>query len=304
MKHLFIINPAAGKGRTRELIPKINALFSNIPDVHQIEITEKPGHGSEIARRYSGEGECRIYSVGGDGTLNEVLNGMIGSRSSLAIIPCGSGNDFVRSLHMEGYYEGLLEDLVHGRECLLDAARVNDRYFINISSVGFDAEVAWNARNYKRLPGISGSLAYVLGILTAVFRYGGSELHIEVDGRRMTQKCLLSAIANGRYYGGGMLPVPHAQIDDGQLEVCLIQPVSKIKILALFPRLMKGTHVGMREVSFHSGRKITISSEEELSLNIDGEITRSKSMVFEIAPQAIRIVIPQKNYDNGIKLRY
>lgn len=293
MKHVFIINPVAGKGNGLKLLPQIKEIFEESQEQYIVEITERPGHAEEIARSHAHNGRCRVYSLGGDGTLNEVLNGVAGTDSCIGIIPCGSGNDFIRSVIKEWNPEDILIRTVNGVESCVDIARVNEKYFINIASVGFDAEVVYNAGRFKKIPGISGSLAYIIGIIVTVFKFGGCNLQIEIDNIKINKKLLLAAVANGRYYGGGMLPAPKAEIADGLLDICLVDTMKKIKILALFPRLIKGTHIHMKEVSFYKGKHIRIKSESSLSINIDGEILRGSEASFEIIPGGVSIIIPK-----------
>ncbi len=293
IKHIFIVNPAAGKGKGLKLIPEIRKILTEKKQEYGIEITERPGHAQELARIHGGKGESRIYSVGGDGTLNEVLNGMVGMDSSLAVIPCGSGNDFIRSLTSRWSIEDIVERTIDGSEKSIDVIKVNERYFINIASVGFDAEVVYNARKIKKIPGLPGSVAYILGILSTVFKYGGSHMHINIDGNRIDKKLLLTAVANGRYYGGGMLPVPAARIEDGLIDICTVDAISKVKILAFFPKLIKGTHGDMKEVSFYKGKRVEIASNHDMTINTDGEVIRGQEIVFEVIPKGVRIIVPK-----------
>jgi diacylglycerol kinase (ATP) len=292
MKHLFIVNPIAGKGKALKLIPQIRDIFAGRQDEYLIEVTKKPGHATEIVREYVKNGKYRIYSVGGDGTLNEVLNGIVNSESSLAIIPYGSGNDFIKSIANSFDRDTILEKTVEGHEETVDLVRVNDRYFINIASVGFDAEVAAAAERFKKIPYFTGSLAYVASIISTVFRYKNHRLMVTIDEKQFHDRMLLTAIANGRFYGGGMIPAPQARIDDGELDICLIDALGKAKILALFPQFMKGRHGKFREVHFYKGKTIKIKSENEIALNFDGEVQKVKEAVFEIIPNGIKIVIP------------
>jgi YegS/Rv2252/BmrU family lipid kinase len=298
MKHLFIINPVAGKGRALHFIPEIEKAFSGRDDQSIIEITKYPAHATEIVKAYVDREDVRVYSVGGDGTLNEVLNGMAHSKSSLAVIPCGSGNDFIRST---GYHDDLCDilkrsiDAEEGTEKLIDIARINQRYFINISSAGFDGQVVLNTNKYKKLPFVSGSLAYILGILETVFCYKNNLLQIRIDDQQFETIALLIAIANGKYYGGGMMAAPEACIDDGNFDICLVRGVGKIKILRLFPRFIKGKHGSLKEVSFYRGKRVEISCKNDYILNIDGEICNNRQTIFEIIPKKLRLVVP-KNY--------
>ncbi len=294
MKHIFIINPAAGKGVSMELIPFIKECFTGkSKDQLYIEVTKYPGHATEIAREYAAMEPCRIYSVGGDGTVNEVINGIAGTSAVLGVIPAGSGNDFVRSLHSGTDLKDIIVKTISGIEKSIDIARVNDKYFVNISSIGFDANVVYNAMKFKKKPGITGSMAYVLSIIYTVFEHKLVKITIDVDGNKTQSELLLMAVANGRYYGGGMLPVPEAKLDDGSLDICLVREVSRLRILGLFPKYMKGKHGVMKEVSFLSGSKILIESDEELCLNIDGEIVSAKRVSYEIIPSGVKVLMPE-----------
>ena len=295
MNHLFIINPAAGKGKNLKLIPRIEKMFKDKEDKCIIEITKGIGDATKIARSYSEKGTYRIYSVGGDGTLNEILNGMVNSSSSLAVIPSGTGNDFIKSIYnfsKQDKIEDILFKMINGKEKYIDLCEINDRYFINIASVGFDAEVAYNSIRLKKLPFIGGKLAYILGIILTVFNYKSYKLSIDIDDKSINLDALLVAIANGRYYGGGINVTPKAEIDDGLFNICAIKKVGRFKILTLFPQVIKGNHAEIKEVSFYSGRKVKIKSEEDIAFNIDGEITKGKEAEFKIVKNGIKIIYP------------
>jgi YegS/Rv2252/BmrU family lipid kinase len=295
MKHLFIINPIAGKGKTLKLIPVIEKIFYNRKENYAIEVTKYVGHATELAKRYSNKENYRIYSVGGDGTLNEVLNGMVNTKSSLAVIPSGSGNDFIKSIYKydkKEAIEKILFKTINGKEHEIDLGKVNDRYFINIASVGFDAEVAYNSIKFKKLPLINGTAAYILGLLITVFKYKSYDLSIEIDSISFNLRSLLVAVANGRYYGGGINVAPKANLNDGFFDICLIDRVGKLKILGLFPKVIKGTHETIKEVNFKSGKVVRIYSKIKLAFNIDGEIIRGNEAEFQIIKRGVQIVIP------------
>lgn len=296
MTHLFIINPAAGKGRTKRLIPLIQKIFEEKDEPFKIEVTKYSGHATEIAKRYSSEDAYRIYSVGGDGTLNEVLNGIINSSSSLAVIPSGSGNDFFKSIYefsKQDKLESILKRTIEGKEKFIDLGEINGRYFINIASVGFDAEVAYSSIKLKRFPFINGTIAYIMGILITLLKYKSYDLSIEIDDKKYELNSLLVAVANGKYYGGGINVTPKAKLDDGRLEVCMIERVGRFKILRLFPKVIKGEHESIKEVSFKSGKKVSVICKKTMAFNIDGEIVRGKQADFNIIEKGIKVVIPK-----------
>ena len=292
MKHLFIINPEAGKGTTLDLIPEIKKAFYNKKDEYFIEVTERPGHAAEIVSSYVSREKYRVYSLGGDGTLNEILNGMVGSDSSLAVIPCGTGNDFIRNISDKNDFSNIIGKSIRGKEKWVDLGRVNDSYFINIASIGFDAEVASNSIRFKKIPVLNGSVAYILGILYTVFTYKSKKLEMTIDDKSIKTHPLLVTLANGKYYGGGMKPSPNSIIDDGILDICLIEDLSMLRLLNLFPQFIKGNHGKYKEVSFHKAKKIKVTSKEMLSVSFDGEVKQISDIDIEIIHKGIRIVIP------------
>jgi len=294
MKHLFIVNPVAGKGKTVKRIPEIREYCESRSLSYEIKTTDHPGHATEIARAYSSSQALRIYSVGGDGTLNEVLNGMAGSGSSLAVIPCGSGNDFIRSVVGAKIPEDIIPLTIGGSEQLIDYAKVNDKYFINIMSLGFDAEVAYQTGHFKNLPLISGETAYVLGILTTIAICKYEHMTLKIDDDEFSGKYLLAAVGNGQYYGGGMHALPEAVIDDGLFDICFVEPKRRSQILRLFPQYMKGLHGSIEGVHFRRSKKVEITLDKPIPLNCDGEILKADKAVLEMFHKALPFVFPAK----------
>jgi YegS/Rv2252/BmrU family lipid kinase len=258
-------------------------------------MTKYPGHATELASVYSKTGNHRIYSVGGDGTLNEVLNGMAGSGCSLASIPAGSGNDFIKSFCVDTSLKNIIARTVEGTGKLIDIASANGKLYANISSVGFDAQVVYNTMKYKTLPLITGKMAYTLGILSAIKKSASKALDINMDGKRIQTQALLLAAGNGRFYGGGKMALPEADMTDGLLDICLVDKVSRLKILALFPKYIKGKHGALKMVHFYKCRKVVIRSEEPIAMNIDGEISVVNKAEFEIKPKGLNFIVPKSS---------
>jgi YegS/Rv2252/BmrU family lipid kinase len=292
MKHLFILNPVAGKGKTLKLMPVISEYCKELDIRHEIVTTRYPGHAAEIAKEHSAAERCRIYSVGGDGTLNEVLNGMAGSGSSLAVIPSGSGNDFIKSIVGKDIPDNIIKPTIEGTERLIDYARVNDKYFLNIASVGFDAEVAYQTGHFKKLPLISGKVAYILGILNTILISSHRYMELTLDSGKISGKSLLIAAGIGKYYGGGINALPDAEIDDGMFDICHVEAVPRLKILRLFPQYIKGLHGSIKGVHLYRSKKVEIVSEKPIPLNRDGEIIVTDKAVFEIFPRSLPFVVP------------
>ncbi len=292
MKHFFIVNPAAGKGKTIRVIPEIREFCESHDFSYEIEVTQYPGHATEIAKKHSSAQTLRIYSVGGDGTLNEVLNGMAGSGSSLAVLPCGSGNDFVRSIVGEKIPDDIIPMTIEGTERLIDYAKANDKYFINIMSLGFDAQVAYQTVHFKKLPLISGKMAYILGILSTIINCRNEQMELKTDEDVLTGKCLLIAAGNGRYYGGGVHALPDALIDDSMFDICFVEAMTRLQILRLFPRYMKGLHRTIPGVHLLRSKKVEITLDKPIPFNRDGEIILADKAVLEIFHKSLPFVYP------------
>lgn len=294
MEHLFIVNPAAGKGSATAMAEHIRQRFEGTSLNWRIVKTWGPGHATILAREaVANQPDIHIYSVGGDGTLNEIVNGLAGTDAPLGILPCGTGNDAIRSLTDVHDPILLLEGLVDARVEKTDLGRLNDRWFLNIASIGFDAEVVSRTNRYKKLPLIPGSLAYVMGVLTALVQRNLHEVTLSIDDKEPEKIILLlAAFANGRFYGGGMQPAPSANMTDGLLSGCRVTPLSRKRILRFFPLFMKGAHGNMKEVTLDTFRTLVLDSEHPLPVNIDGELSMENHVEVTIHPGAIRLKHP------------
>lgn len=277
IKHLFIVNPVAGQGsalslekQIRELLEAVTKNYDNTE--FKVVETKYPGHATKIARDFAFKEKYRIYSVGGDGTLNEVINGMVGSESSLGVIPGGTGNDFIKSISPDFKTREILKDTILGYEKKVDLGKINDRYFHNILSIGFDAEVNVGACKYKKWPLVSPKLAYIMGIGYALTKIKPKFLTIEKNGIIEKKDTFLMAICNGTTYGGEFKMAPNAKLDDGLLDIVRVDMIGINKIMKYLPSLKKGDHYKHKEIESYTLNKINIYGEEPLMLNIDGEI--------------------------------
>ena len=294
MKHLFIVNPVAGKGKSAKMIPKIKALMEASPFQYKIEVTMAPKHASEIAKGYVHNfPDVRIYAVGGDGTLNEVLQGVVGSKACLGVVPTGTGNDFLKTFSSLTDPYKLLPSLIQAEATPVDICKINERYFLNIASVGFDADVVANTQYLKKLPYMNGKLAYIGGILLSLVRLKNVSATFYLDDKKFEMpSLLLSTFANGRYYGGGMLPAPDAKPDDGYLDVSIIKGLKRLKILRFFPRLIKGTHINMSEVTIRRCRSVAMKSPNLLHINADGELFESNELNITLIHKGLMFIKP------------
>lgn len=294
MNHLFIVNPAAGKGRTLKIIPEIKSLMERHSLSYHMEITKAPKHATEIAREYINTyRNLRVYAVGGDGTLNEVLQGVAGSDASLGNVPSGTGNDFLKSFCSESDPVVILSKIIEAQPVPVDLCKMNDMYFLNIASAGFDADVVANTQYLKRLPFIKGRMAYIGGILLSLIRLNNFRATFYIDDEEVHMpSVLLSAFANGKYYGGGMKAVPSALPDDGLLDICMIEGMGRLKILLFFPRFMKGKHTGMKEVTIKRCRSFRMACPSPVNINADGELLRLKEVNIEVIEKGVNFIKP------------
>ena len=287
-KHVFILNPQAGYKTTEKMKKLISETFGKLAE---IRLTERAGHATEIAREYS---DSVIYAVGGDGTANEVMCGTVGSDNTLCVIPQGSGNDFVRTLYAKvkgrNNPKKILNKLKEFYPRKIDCGRANQSFFMNIASVGFDAEVVRNSERYKNNSFLR-RFSYILSMFYTIFHYHGVDLEGEIDGVPFRQKSLLLCIANGKYYGGGIKIAPEAVLDDGKLDAYLIESVPAWLFLSVMPLLAVGKHTGLRFVKHVRAEKIVIRGKD-LTLNLDGELSPAQDAVFEALPGGLQILSP------------
>lgn len=297
MHHVFIINPAAGKGRAVQMIRHIESRFKDFVQSFEISITEAPGHAAKIAKEaVSGRGLVRIYSVGGDGTFNEIVNAVADYPNvELGIIPCGSGNDIARYLYPVIDPLKLIRVLPASTSTAIDLGKINDKYFANIASIGFDAEVVINSQYIKKFPLVSGSMSYFLSVFYTLLKLKKYPLRITLDDKPSVENdYLLSIFANGTYYGGGIKAAPFAKMEDGVFDFCLIKSISRIKILKFFHYFKSGkhNHSKIEELNFYKGKKAVIESAIPFPVNYDGELRIEKHVTIEILPKHIKVVIP------------
>ncbi|MBQ4333127.1 MAG: diacylglycerol kinase family lipid kinase [Clostridia bacterium] len=300
MRHVFILNPVAGKNQTAlTLRGKIDAYFSRHPELeYRVRLTDGVGAATRIAREECEMGDpVRLYACGGDGTLQETANGIPVGRDDveLTVIPCGSGNDYVRTFGgSEAFCE--LADLIEGQAVPVDAVDCGDRISLNIASIGLDASVGHKMQRYKGLPGVSGSMAYNIAVVDVVCHPIGVDMTIEIDSEdgviRRQGKYLMTLAANGRFYGGGYQGAPTAVPDDGLLEFVLVKKISRFEIPFVLGKYKAGEHEGVKCIETIRGSAMRVQAVKPMMCNIDGECFATDSISFRILPNAYRFVLP------------
>lgn len=300
MKHVFIINPAAGKENSYEEIRQALETLERPVDYELYE-TQAPGDATAFIRNYCAThtDPVRFYACGGDGTLNEVVNGAVGfAHASVGCYPCGSGNDFVK------YYGGKrvflnVKELVEAPEESIDLMRVGNKYAINATHFGFDSCVAKTMMNVRRKKLIGGKNAYTTGVVVGLLKAMKNACKVYVDGELLNPKgtILLCTVANGQYVGGSFRCAPRSLDNDGLLEVCLVHPVSHLTFLKLIGDYTKGTHLGNPKfdklIEYRRGKTVQIEAPEGFLYSFDGELIAQNRFVVEVVPEALRFAVPK-----------
>ena len=302
MKHIFIVNPMAGKSNSTDIIERIVAERKDID--YEIYVTKCKGDAvSYVHRRCEADPETdfRFYACGGDGTIYEVANGIYGyDNASMTCFPCGSGNDFVK------YYGGMepfsdLEALIDGEEHRIDLLRINGKlYCINVTGFGFDTEVCRTMIAIKRKKFIGGNNAYYTGVLKALITAMKTKCRVTADGELLNPDgdLLLCTLANGNYVGGSFRCAPRSNNEDGLAEVCLVKSVSRLRLFRLISCYIKGTHLDdprcKEIIIYRRAKTIKIEASEGFAITVDGEIVEGTEFVCEMMQQAIRFVVPRK----------
>ena len=296
MTHVFIINPAAGsRDRTKDYTQTIHALCSERGLDYRIKVSACPGDCTRIAREAAQTGQpVRLYACGGDGTLNEVVAGAAGfPNAAVTAFSGGSGNDFTKLFREPAAFFDL-ERLLDCEEAQFDLMRCNDRYCLNICSVGLDARIGTDVSHYKRIPLLSGFRAYAVSTVINVLRGIGEHYVVELDGQVLDGAYTLVCACNGRYYGGGFNPVPDADPADGLMDILLVEKVSRRKVAQVIGKYKAGKFRQLPELIRHyRANQITIHCDKPSPINLDGELLTARTAQISIAQEKLRFFYPK-----------
>jgi diacylglycerol kinase (ATP) len=296
MRIKLIVNPASGGETALDHLPAINARLRTAGDV-DIVLTTGDGDGAEAGRRAALEGCDRIVVAGGDGTLNEVLNGVAGVEGALAriplgIVPLGTGNDFATALGVPDEPDAAADVVLGGAIATIDVGRVNGRHFLNVSAGGFIADVSDAVS--PQLKTVLGKLAYLVGGAQVLMDYAPIAARVTGagDARPEDVSLLAFAVCNSRLIGGGRLIAPHAVVDDGWLDVCLIHAMPTIEFIALLRRVSGGEHVEDERVTYVRAQTLDLSFDRTIRLNTDGQVLEADRCRYDVLPGAARVLVP------------
>ena len=307
MKIIVIVNPQAGNGRTEKIWPNIESALEKSIGSFEVLQTTCRGDATDLSRRILKEDAARIVAVGGDGHLNEVLNGFIendlpvNAESRLSFVMTGTGCDFQRSLGISGKWQNAAAKLKDAKVRKIDVGKVTYtaadktqkiRYFDNIASFGLSGAVDHCLEHSRLRNYLGGSPLFLWATIKTVFTHPNQSIRFRIDDGPEEEICSrLGLLANGRYFGGAMHAAPEAELDDGLLDLLMLKEISVAKFLWHLPKIYKGTHLKIPEIFFQKVRKFTAESSEQVILDIDGESPGYLAATFEVLPKILNLQI-------------
>lgn len=295
-----IVNPAAGAGKTAREWPRIKELFNVYGLRFEHDITEAPGHAIELAKSAARDGYEMLVSVGGDGTIHEVVNGLyeagVTRDAMLGIVSTGTGGDYVRTIGLPRRYEKACERFLKPVKITVDLGMVEyrnnghmkKRIFVNFAGMGFDAEIVRRTRS--QFKSLGGMLSYLMGTFATLASYRNHDITIKIDGTETSRRVCTVIMNNGKYGGGGMLTAPHAELSDGLLDVLTVGDISRPDLLYSLQRIYRGTHLTHPRVTLEKAREIEVTSERPMYLQADGELLGELPARFSVLPSALNVI--------------
>ncbi len=285
-----IVNPRAGRGRGEKLSRELERRLRTLGSPFSILETRFPGHATELAAQAAREGCSHLAVLGGDGTITEVVNGLVGSEVVLGLLSVGTGNDLARSLALP--YNDLASSLrvvLNGRVGSIDVGRDGDRYFVSALGVGYPADVAAET---NRLQWLKGPPAFFLAVYKALNRMRVAALRIELDDRVLEVDCTSLLIQNTPFTGGGLKMAPEAKLDDGLFDVVVIDSIGRLDLMLNFPRVYRGSHLDHPNFSLYRSRRVRVTAETPLHKMCDGDVAGWLPVDAEVLPGALKVVLP------------
>jgi YegS/Rv2252/BmrU family lipid kinase len=296
-----IVNPVAGAGRTRREWPRIKGIFEGQGLRFDHRITEAPGHAIELAREAAGNGYDMVVSVGGDGTINEVVNGLYASgnikAAALGIVSTGTGSDYIRTVGIPRRTEDACRCFLQPKKRTVDIGVVDytnngkkqERLFVNFAGFGFDAEIV--RRTTRQFKALGGLPSYLLGVFATLVAYRNKDISLRIDGEELEKRVCTVIMNNGKYGGGGMFTAPDADLSDGLLDVLIVGDLSKPDLLRSLPRIYKGTHLTHPKVTLKKAREIEVNSRNgAMQLQADGELLGEVPARFRVLPSLLNVI--------------
>jgi diacylglycerol kinase (ATP) len=298
----LIVNPEAANGAVGKNWPRVRDFLQAEGARFDAVSTEEPGHATLLARQALDDGFRTIVAVGGDGTVNEVINGLVEEGTVdpevvLGMIPWGTGADFARMLGIPRDYVEACRQLLRSEPRPVDLGKITclregrevERYFINAAGLGFDGEVSEIVNRFPKVLG--GTITYLTCLFIGLVTYRNKNIELSFDGQPVRGRVNSVVVCNGCYFGGGMFIAPGAAFDDGLFHVVILGNLSKLEVVANVPRIYKGTHLTHPKVSHFSAREIHVEAQERMLLQAEGELIGEAPATFRIIPRALKVLV-------------
>ncbi|MCR5456560.1 MAG: YegS/Rv2252/BmrU family lipid kinase [Clostridiales bacterium] len=301
MHYLFVINPISGGTKNKDdLVKKIEETCSGMNLDYEVYLTKEHKDATRFVKEYCENNidkETRIFACGGDGTFNEVVTGCIGYENiQVSPFPAGSGNDFIKMFTNNENFS-FIEKQVNGTVRKIDVLKMGEIYAVNEFNIGFDASVAYKM-NSMRDSILPTKFGYIAGIVSAMFKAFGHDYKVTIDdGEPFESNLLLCAMGNGGFYGGGFRALPLSSIDDGMMDVCAVDKISRLNFIKIVGKYKAGEHLSVDPpyefIHYYKCKKITLEPGEVVKVCLDGEFVQTDKITVEIVPSAINLVVPE-----------
>jgi diacylglycerol kinase (ATP) len=289
---VVLANPAAGHGKAGRLIGRADRIMTELRVEHRIRVSASPSDLETLARGSAEEGASIVAALGGDGTVSTAANGVLGTEAALAVLPAGTGNDFAAAIGARSFDQAvrlLAAPKVHRVDTVKVSTGAVVRHFVNVAGAGFDSEVNEKANATRLRLGTTGT--YVAALVRMLPRFTPAHYEIDVDGTVLSVDAMLAIVGSGISYGGGMKVLPSALLDDGELDVCIVEALSVPAFLRAFPRVYRGTHTTHPKVRMMRARRVAVESNRLVPVYADGERIGPLPAIFEIRPSALPVVV-------------
>ena len=286
----LLVNPAAAGGKALRALPEVHAALDRLGAPHRTVTTRSIEHAGEEALRAAEDGET-VAAIGGDGLLRPLASALKNRESAVALIPCGRGNDLARVLDIPRDVNEATRIAVEGEEQLLDVASVDGTPYMGIASLGFDSEANRIANEAKL---VRGDAVYVYAALRALAAWRPAAFSVKVDGRRIEARGYSVAVGNSRSYGGGLLLLPQAKLDDGKLDVFISKETSKLTFLRAIPKVFRGAHLDSPHVETARGDVVEVSSDRPFVVYADGDPIGATPATMRVERRCLRVIVPRR----------
>jgi len=286
---LVILNPTADRGKAGRRERELRAALEEAGLEYKLVRTEAPGHASELAREAARAGVPLVVAAGGDGTVNEVAQGLVDTEVPLGVLPIGSGNDYARALGISKELRAAARRIATAEPQRVDVGLVKDRYFLNSLGMGIDGQIAWD---YRRMRFLKGELGYLAATLLEIIRFRSFHAEVEADGWSFSGQLLATAVMNGPYAGGGFYLAPQARPDDGQLDLVFLGNYPRVMRFSVLPKTRDGSYLALSRMQQRRARVARIVADRPLPVHMDGELLPEpvSRLEVELRPKALLVV--------------